>query len=49
LNESQYETHTVYYGDQDGQWTYQVPEFLAFSWASQLNTETVTGETKSDY
>ena len=49
LNGNEYETHTVYYGDKDGQWTDQVPEFLAFSWASQLNTETVTGESKSDY
>jgi hypothetical protein len=49
LEENQYETQTVYYGETEGQWTYQVPEFLAFSWASQLNTETVTGETKSDY
>ena len=49
LDGNEYETHTVYYGEKDGQWTYQVPEFLSFSWASQLNTETVTGETKSDY
>jgi hypothetical protein len=49
LDGNEYETHTVYYGAKDEQWTYQVPEFLAFSWASQLNTETVTGESKSDY
>jgi len=49
LDGNEYETHTVYYGDKDGQWTYQVPEFLAFSWASQINTETITGESKSDY
>jgi hypothetical protein len=49
LEKNQYETQTVYYGETEGQWTYQVPEFLAFSWASQLDTETVTGETKSDY
>ncbi|KAK5731320.1 hypothetical protein LTR15_001259 [Elasticomyces elasticus] len=44
----QYESQTVYYGT-DGQWTYQIPEFLGFTWASQLNTETVTGETKASY
>jgi hypothetical protein len=49
LDGNEYETHTVYYGEKDEQWTYQVPEFLAFSWASQLNTETVTGESKGDY
>jgi hypothetical protein len=49
LDGNEYETHTVYYGEKDEQWTYQVPEFLAFGWASQLNTETVTGESKSDY
>jgi hypothetical protein len=45
----EYESHTVYYGTNDEQWTYQVPELLAFSWSSQLDIETVTGETKSEY
>lgn len=45
---SEYDTQTVYYGATEGQWTYHIPEFLGFTWASQLNTETVTGETKSE-
>jgi len=48
LPRGQYETQHVYYGT-DGEWTYQIPEFLGFTWASQLNTETVTGETKGQY
>ncbi|KAK3698056.1 hypothetical protein LTR37_017105 [Vermiconidia calcicola] len=48
LRGDQYDTQTVYYGT-DGEYTYQIPEFLGFTWASQFNSETVTGETKGSY
>ncbi|KAK5719582.1 hypothetical protein LTR17_015368 [Elasticomyces elasticus] len=45
---AQYENRTVE-DSAGGQRNYQIPEFLDFTWASQLKTETVTGETKHLY
>ncbi|KAK4888866.1 hypothetical protein LTR27_012265 [Elasticomyces elasticus] len=44
----QYENWTVE-DSTGGQRNYQIPEFLDFTWASQLKIETVTGETKRLY
>ncbi|KAK3635616.1 hypothetical protein LTR56_014656 [Elasticomyces elasticus] len=45
---AQYENRTIE-DSTGGQRNYQIPEFLDFTWASQLKTETVTGETKHLY